>query len=91
MKESPESNVWSIEVLFEETPDETQAEAVLELRGERHAGWGRARRNPTDPNVPQIGEELACARALSDLAHNLFVAATTEIERREGRTPEVHL
>ena len=67
------------------------AEAILEVRGERLAGWGRARRNPADPSVPQIGEELACARALSELAHNLLDAATREIESHEGHRVRVHL
>jgi hypothetical protein len=90
MKETPESKVWTIEVLFEETQDETQAEAILEVRGERIAGWGRARRNPADPAVPQIGEELASARALADLAHKLLEAATRQIERYEGHRVQVH-
>ena len=91
MKETPTSKAWSIEVLLEETEDETQATALLELRGESMAGWGRARRNPADPAVPQIGEELATARALTDLAHKLLEAATAEIERFEGQRVSVHL
>lgn len=64
MKQTPEGVVRSIEVLFQETDDET--EAVLDLRGERVAGWGRARRNPSDPAVPQIGEvfQVLCEDAL---------------------------
>ena len=42
-----------------------------------------ARRNPLDPRV-RIGEELAAARALSDLAHKLFDVAANAIERFEG-------
>ena len=34
-------------------------------------GWGRARRNPTDPEMPSVGEEIAAARALADLSHHL--------------------
>lgn len=90
MKQTPEGVVRSIEVLLQETDDETEAEAVLELRGERVAGWGRARRNPSDPAVPQIGEELATARALLDLSHKLLEAATAQIERYEGHRVSVH-
>jgi hypothetical protein len=91
MRQTPDSKAWSIEVLLEETEDETQATAFLDSRGERVTGWGRARRNPTDPAVPQIGEELATARALADLAHKLLEAAIAEIEGFEGHKVSVHL
>lgn len=90
MKEKGEGKVWSVEVLLDETPDETQAEAILHVEGERYAGWGRARRNPADPAVPRIGEELAAARALNDLAHKLLDAAAQAIEEFEGHPVEVH-
>jgi hypothetical protein len=51
---------------------------------------GRARRNPRDPNVPVVGEELAAARALSDLSHQLLHAAAERIEAFEGRPVKVH-
>lgn len=82
--------MWSVELLFEETEEETQAEAVVDLGGERIGGWGRARRNPADPSVPRIGEELAAARALSDLGHRLLDAAARSIEEFEGRPVHVH-
>lgn len=83
MKPKDESKVWSVEILIEENREETEAEAILEIGQKRFAGWGRARRNPTDPDVPRVGEELASARALSDLAHKLFEAAVEEIDRFE--------
>lgn len=90
MKEKGESKVLTVEVLLDETPDETQAEAIVHLGDERYAGWGRARRNPADPEVPRIGEELATARALGDLSHKLLEAAAAAIERFEGRPVRVH-
>jgi Domain of unknown function (DUF1876) len=90
MKQTGEAKVWSVEVLLDETPDKTQAEAVLELEGRRYAGWGRARRNPEDPDVPRIGEELAAARALSDLGHKLLEAAAEAIEAFEGNPVRGH-
>ena len=39
-----------------------------------------ALRNPADPAQPQIGEEIAAARALSDLVHQLLDKAAAEIE-----------
>jgi hypothetical protein len=90
MKPDTASKAWSIEVLLEETGDETKAEALLELRGDRLVGWGRARRNPQDPAIPRIGEELATARALGELAHKLLDVAATEIEKYEGTPVTPH-
>jgi hypothetical protein len=90
MKATGESKVWTVEVLLVESDDKTDAEALLEIGATRYAGWGRARRNPADPDVPRIGEELAAARALSDLAHKLLDAAATAIERFEGHSVRMH-
>lgn len=90
MNATAEGKVWTVEVLIQETSDKTDAEAVLEIGGERYAGWGRARRNPADPQVPKIGDELAAARALSDLAHKLLEAAAHAIEGYEGHPVQVH-
>ena len=73
---------WHIEIFLFDEGDRTRAEAVLrtsagtELRHE-----GIARRNPKDTEVPEIGEELATARALSGLAHDLFEATVSDIEQ----------
>lgn len=79
----------SIDVAIEETPDHTDATATMTLRDARFAGWGRARRNPADPNVPKVGEELAVARALADLSHRLIDVAATEIGEFEGHPVHV--
>ena len=42
-------------------------------------GHGFARRHPDDQEVTQIGEEIAAARALSDLAHQLLSDAAGPI------------
>jgi hypothetical protein len=73
-----------IAITFEEDGDHTEARASITLRGATFTGRGRARRNPGDPAVPVIGEELAAARALSDLAHHLVEAAAELISGREG-------
>jgi hypothetical protein len=76
---------------IDETPEgHTEAKASLVVRGDRRfGGWGRARRNPADPEMPPVGEELAAARALSDLAHNLVDEAARTIEQHEGRPARV--
>ena len=77
--------VWRVGIAFEESEDRTRADAVLEFADQRFHGWGQAKRNASDPNVPVIGEELAAARALSDLSHQLVDAAAARIEAYEGR------
>lgn len=78
---------WNIQVLLDEAGDETQADAVLDVGGKAELrGHGVSRRNPRDPEVPMIGDELAAARALSDLAHRLLDGAASDIEA-STRTP----
>ena len=76
--------MWTVEITFREDEDKTRADAVLTGAPEALAGWGRAKRNPTDPDVPAVGEEIAAARALSDLAHHLLDLAGHRIESWEG-------
>jgi hypothetical protein len=90
MKDKGENRAWAVEILLEETADETEAKAVLDAGDVQLAGWGRARRNPNDPEVPRIGEELAAARALNDLSHKLLEVAAAEIEKFEGGRVNVH-
>ncbi|HLF40809.1 MAG TPA: DUF1876 domain-containing protein [Acidimicrobiia bacterium] len=82
--------VLSIQVILTEDPETTRADAVLTLEGREFEGYGKARRNPIDPAVPRIGEELAAARALSDLSHQLLHAAAAAIEAFEGHPVKVH-
>ena len=90
MKVHGESRVWTIEVFLEEDELETEAKAVMRLADRELGGWGRARRNPTDPDRPRVGQELAAARALSELSHKLVDAAAGEIEEYEGRRVHLH-
>jgi hypothetical protein len=67
---------------FEAREDEEHCDMVVHLdAGDRSlSGYGRSRRNPADPMVPQVGEELAAARALHDLANHLTEDAWGTIE-----------
>jgi hypothetical protein len=56
----------------------------------RRNGFGTARRNPVDRNLPAVGEEIAAARALGDLAHHLLERAAHEIESWEGHPVQLH-
>ena len=91
MKVHSDSKVWTIEVVIDESVDVTEAKVLLSMKDRELGGWGRARRAPHDPDRPRIGEELAVARALSDLSHQLVEAAVAEIEDFEGHDVNVHL
>jgi hypothetical protein len=67
--------VVEVRLHFEEDETHTDARAELLTSIGTFTGRGRARRNPIDPNVPLIGEELAAAAALVDLADHLREAA----------------
>lgn len=72
---------WIIEMRFDEFDGRTNAKAVLLTpAGRELQGHGQSRRNPTDRAIPRIGEEVAAARALSNLAHELLEFAAGEIE-----------
>jgi len=81
---------WQINVVFTEDGDRTRADAVLELASERFHGYGQAKRAPEDPRVPVVGQDLAAARALSDLSHQLLHAAADRIEAFEGHPVKLH-
>ncbi|MGW1682494.1 DUF1876 domain-containing protein [Saccharopolyspora sp. NPDC002376] len=57
--------------------------------GQALHGHGTARRHPDDQEVPQIGDEIAIARALFELAHKLLDNAAKDIGERLHR--RVHL
>jgi hypothetical protein len=71
---------WPVEILLHDDEGRTRAEARLTAGGAEVTGHGLARRNPSDQEVTQIGEEVAAARALSDLAHQLLNDAAGQIE-----------
>ena len=81
----PQTKRWTVDISLSEEGDLTKADAVLNTdETERLRGHGTARRNPRDPSVPEIGDELAAARALSDLAHRLLETAVADIEAATG-------
>jgi hypothetical protein len=77
----------SLEVIEEGST--TNATALLSIDGDKLAGTGKARRNPDDPDLPLIGDELAMARALLMLARELGHKADEGIAAYEGH--EVHV
>lgn len=80
-----EKPTWTVAITFTEDDKTTRADATLTAGAVNLSGWGRARRNPADHDVPAIGEELAAARALSELSHHLLHQAADMIEEIEHR------
>lgn len=84
--EGTQGNGGSMDIKLHVVEDETTTivHTVLDLRGDHFESTGRARRNPTDPPAPLVGEELAIARALQDLSSQLIEAAQAKIEAFAG-------
>ncbi|PVG81557.1 DUF1876 domain-containing protein [Nocardioides gansuensis] len=77
------TKTWTVQVTLDETEDDTLADAALSIENKMELrGHGMSRRNPRDESEPRIGDELAAARALSDLAHQLLAAAAHDIESK---------
>ncbi|MEU4424780.1 dsRBD fold-containing protein [Actinoplanes sp. NPDC024001] len=77
------TRTWSVEINIDENEDERRTHAVALLRTAARPqvrGEGFARRSPRDHEVPEIGDELAAARALADLAYQLLDVAAGDIE-----------
>jgi hypothetical protein len=70
-----------VEIFVGEEDGRTYAEAALrDDIGNHVLGTGRATLNPADPDVPEIGDEIAVARALTDLGHRLLLTAANDIQ-----------
>lgn len=76
---------WHVEVFVSEEGDVTKARAVLFGDSpNRVTGEGFTRRNPHDPVVPEIGDEVAVARALEALSRQLVAVASVDIDASIG-------
>jgi Domain of unknown function (DUF1876) len=76
------TNKWSVEIDFDE--DETHTHATVRAQcgnDETVTALGDAYRNPKDSSQPQVGEEIAAARALFALGSELLQRASSRIEQ----------
>ncbi|MEU9130878.1 dsRBD fold-containing protein [Kitasatospora sp. NPDC048540] len=74
-------NHWTVDLDFDEDDDRTTCTAKLSgFSAPGAVGTGSARRSPDDTPDMAVGEELAAARACSDLAHALIDKAASGIE-----------
>jgi len=82
---------WHVDIFIDEHDEKTRAQARLHNPDETgFVGIGTARLNPSDINVPKIGDELAASRALSDLAHRLLDATAGDIEAITHEEAHLH-
>jgi hypothetical protein len=86
------SDRWSVRLNIVEIDNQTHAEARLVTPGGGElVGRGEARRDPADREVAVIGEQIAAARALSDLAGKLLHMATEGIECITHEPAHLHM
>ena len=79
---------WHVDLFVDEEGDRTVARAVLHTEAPVHLeGRGETVRNPVDRDVPEIGDEVAAARALHDLADVLLATAAGDISAVEKKPP----
>ena len=84
-----ETKRWTAEIVLQESDDQTDATVKLRMGDAECVATGRARRNPDDPNIPRIGEELATARALADLSSRLLDESAKMLEDCLGHKVEL--
>jgi hypothetical protein len=78
---------WHVELEFQEDDQHTRAAALVRLPdGSEVRAHGQASRHSSDTNQPRVGEEIAGARALNELAMRLLTKAHDEIDTASGRT-----
>lgn len=76
---------WTVRIEIGEHDGRTRAVAHLQTRDTGTlVGVGFARLHPADPDVPEIGDEIAVARALSELGRRLLDTATGDLEQISG-------
>ncbi|GGP45787.1 DUF1876 domain-containing protein [Streptomyces griseoincarnatus] len=77
---------WKTRLHLFEEDGTTKARATLDTGTTSLTGHGVAHRNPADPDVPEIGDELAAGRALRDLGQQLLDIAERDVEGVGART-----
>jgi len=92
-----EVDTWTVTVTIGEHDGHTRAVAHLQTRdtgrsgAQRLTGVGFARLAPTDLDVPEVGAEIAVARALAELSRSLLHVATEDVEQLTGHSAQLVL
>ena len=86
----PHVREWQVRVSIFESGDDTSANVVLLSEAPTHVtARGQSHRGTADPSVPEIGDEVAVARALRHLADQLLIAASQDVEAVTGEHPHI--
>lgn len=81
---------WQVRISIFESGDETSASVVLLADAPEHlTARGQSHRSKDDSPVPEIGDEVAVARALRHLADKLMEAAETDVEMLTGEEARI--
>lgn len=76
---------WTVTVDIDEHDGRTRARARLHTRDtDRLVGVGVAHLDPADQDIPEIGDEIAVARALCDLGTRLLQTAAEDVTAVTG-------
>ncbi|MFD7915989.1 DUF1876 domain-containing protein [Streptomyces sp. NPDC059752] len=76
----PHTAEWKVRLYLFEEDHTTKARLELDTGTNRLTGHGTARCAPQDNDVPEIGDELAVARAMEDLALQMKRAAYGDMQ-----------
>ncbi|MEU6509614.1 MULTISPECIES: dsRBD fold-containing protein [unclassified Streptomyces] len=76
----PAVKEWRLNLYLSEHDPDTTARIVLDTGDNVLESCAEARRNPYDPDVPEIGDELAAGRALIAMGRILLRAADGDIK-----------
>ncbi|MEZ7007530.1 DUF1876 domain-containing protein [Streptomyces sp. AD55] len=79
---------WKVHLHLFEEGGTTKARAAVDTGTAVVTGHGVAHRNPVDPDVPEIGDELAAGRALHDLGRQLVDSAEHDLDGVHAPRPE---
>lgn len=71
---------WHAKVFLFEQDGQTRADAVLDTGENELHGYGAARCHPGESDIPEIGDELAVGRALTDLGRKLIGLTADDLE-----------
>jgi Domain of unknown function (DUF1876) len=71
----PAVKEWRLNLYLSEHDPDTTARIILDTGDNVLESHAEARRNPYDPDVPEIGDELAAGRALIAMGRILLRAA----------------
>jgi len=83
----PHVREWQVRVSIFESGDETSANVVLLTEAPNHlTARGQSHRGTGDTAVPEIGDEVAVARALRHLADQLLDTAAQDVAAVTGES-----